>query len=398
LKQVKILQVIQKPQRRGAEIFALQLSERFIQEGHQVRKVYLYPAPEHNSLPLQDGDFVIGTNEHHLFEKFPGWNPKLLSKLQSIVSQFEPDVIQINAARTLKYGALLRWKNRNSSWILIYRNIGDPTVWIQSRFRRWIFRFLILSRIDGIVAVSSRSLEWFSKNNNLSGRIIQIPRGVNPQTFVPRRSREVVREHLSTPASAKVLISVGNLSPEKRLDRFLRVIQRQITDNNNLRVWIVGDGVLRNELEAYAHKLGIDWCVLFLGSQEDVASLYHAADLHVLTSDTEGIPGVVLEAALAGLPSVATRVGGVMDCILDGKTGLLINPDDENGFAKAIAELLRDSEKRKAMGEAARNWVVDKFSIEKISAKYLIFYNELLRNRSIVTVGLPNHESFRGKI
>jgi glycosyltransferase involved in cell wall biosynthesis len=395
---VKILQVIQKPQRRGAEIFAFQLSERFIQEGHQVKKVYLYPAPEQNSLPLQDGDFVIGADEHHLFEKFPGWNPKILTKLQSIVSMFEPDVIQINAARTVKYGALLRWKNRNSSWILIYRNIGDPTVWIQSRLRKWIFRFLVLSRVDGIVAVSSRSFEWLSRNNNISGRIIQIPRGVNPHTFVPLRSREEVREQLSTTPSAKVLISVGSLTFEKRLDRLLRVMQSQITGDNNLRLWIVGNGALRNELEAYARKLGIDSYVLFLGSQQDVASLYNAADLHVLTSDTEGIPGVVLEAALAGLPSVATRVGGVMDCILDGKTGFLIDPDDENEIGSAISQLLQDPDKRKEMGEAARNWVVEKFSIEKISAKYLTFYKELLRNRSILSVGIPNHESFRGKV
>ena len=395
---MKILQIIQKPQRRGAEIFAFQLSQRLIKEGHQVRKVYLYPPPDSNALSLQNSDVVVGTDENHISEKFPGWNPGILKKLRVIVSEFAPDVIQVNAARTVKYGALLRWTDRNSSWILIYRNIGDPSVWRRRRLRKFLFDLFVLSRIDGIVAVSSASFDLLKSNNNIAGRIIQIPRGVDPDTFKPLRSRKDVRMELSTSDSANVLIWVGSLSPEKRLDRLLRVLQQQLTTNDNLRLWVVGEGPLRSELENYASKLGVVSAVQFLGSQEDVASLFNAADLHILTSDTEGIPGVVLEAALVGVPTIATRVGGVADCIIDRKTGILVNPENEEEIGKAVDQLFQRPDQRTAMGKNALDLIMSNFSLAGITHTYQTFYEKILSYRSAIDAKIPKHESVSGKI
>ena len=87
--------------------------------------------------------------------------------------------------------------------------------------------------------------------------------------------------------------------------------------------------------------------------------------LGALTSDTEGIPGVILEAGLMGLPVVATRVGGVPECVLANETGILIDTDDEEGLAEAVLMLLKNPLKRKEMGKRAERWISENFTIDK---------------------------------
>jgi len=99
------------------------------------------------------------------------------------------------------------------------------------------------------------------------------------------------------------------------------------------------------------------------------------ADRLALTSDTAAIPGVLWETGLLGL---ATNVGGVHECVLDGETGLLVAPQDEAGLTDAVAALLRDPARRGAMGQRAKSWVQDNFAMDKIAGHDLAFYAEVL--------------------
>ena len=150
----------------------------------------------------------------------------------------------------------------------------------------------------------------------------------------------------------------------------------------DLRIWLVGDGPQRGELVALAASLGLDDAVHFAGVQYDVAGYMQAADLLLLTSDTEGIPAVVLEAGLHGLPVVATRVGGVPECVLDGETGLLVDADDEAGLANVALSLLQDPARRQMMGRRAREWVTENFAMDKIARQYVAFYTQVMAARS----------------
>src|SRR4029079_872302 len=100
-----------------------------------------------------------------------------------------------------------------------------------------------------------------------------------------------------------------------------------------LHLWIVGGGPLRETLERQVHTSLLASSTRFLGVQHQVANYMNAADIVALTSATEGMPAVLLEAGALGLPVVTTRVGGVAECVLDGKTGILVQPSDEAGFA-----------------------------------------------------------------
>jgi glycosyltransferase involved in cell wall biosynthesis len=130
--------------------------------------------------------------------------------------------------------------------------------------------------------------------------------------------------------------------------------------------------------------------------QEDVASYVNAADLIVLTSDTEGIPGVILEAGLLQVPSVAFDVGGIHDCVIDGKTGILVPPNNHEQLAFAVMQLLQNSEMRREMGKKAKQWVLDRFAMSKIVQQYLEFYDTLAANKvkmnEIITKPVPGKE------
>ena len=128
-------------------------------------------------------------------------------------------------------------------------------------------------------------------------------------------------------------------------------------------------------------RLRVADAVHFWGMQSDVADYLQAGDLFVLTSDTEGMPGVILEAGYMGLPVVATRVGGVAECVLDGETGLLVDADDEAGLANVALSLLQDPARRQMMGRRAREWVTQNFAMDKIARRYVAFYTQVLAAR-----------------
>ncbi|HXF60134.1 MAG TPA: glycosyltransferase, partial [Caldilineaceae bacterium] len=177
---------------------------------------------------------------------------------------------------------------------------------------------------------------------------------------------------------APVLLAVGSLSPEKRLDRLLRLAAVLRAGHPQLYVWIVGDGPLLEPLQRLAAELQVQDRVQFWGTQANIGDFLCAADLLALTSDTEGMPGVLLEAGYTATPVVATRVGGVAECVRNGETGILVDPADEGALAQAAAGLLADGERRRQMGEAARRWVAAHFTIERVAGQYLSFYESLM--------------------
>lgn len=375
---MKILQIVQKPQRRGAETFAFQLSEELRRQDHTVQTVYLYSHSGEKPLPLHDGDVVLQSQESHTFEKIPGVHPGLLRQLLRVIDAFKPDVVQVNGGRAVKYGAFAR-RFSSHPWCLIYRNIGNPQDWVQGWHYYAFYRYLVMPQLDGVVGVSQTTLDRLDQfYGGLSVPLLNIPRGVNPASLEPTQSREAIREMLQTPPQALVVLFIGSLSPEKRIDRLLRVAHQVKAHFPNLHIWLVGDGPERLALEEQAKDLELVSQTRFLGVQSNIGDYIQAADILLLTSDTEGIPGVILEAGIMGLPAVATRVGGVAECIQDGKTGLLVDPNDETGLAEAVLDLLQHPDRRLEMGRQARALVQQKFTIDIIARQYFEFYQAVL--------------------
>ena len=382
---LRILQIVQKPQRRGAEIFALQLSEQLRLMGHEVKTAYLYPHEGENPLPLARNDEVLGGREHHCFEKIPGVHPLLLRRLRRVIADWQPDVVQVNGGRTLKYGAAATVGFRTRPWVLIYRSIGQPHRWLRGPLHRGVYARLVIPRVHGIVGLSSTALRALGDVYHLTMPTAGIPCGVDPASLSLSASRALVCRWAETPPEAHVVLYVGALSQEKRVDRLLRIVETATRKVPNLFLWIVGDGPERAALEQQVRTSSLGHCVRFMGVQNEVANYMSAADLVVLTSDTEGMPGVVLEAGLLQRTVVTTRVGGVSECVLNGRTGILIERNDEAAFAEAIIQLLQQPERRQRLGYAAREWVEENFALPRIAEEFDAFYKDVLSPSGLST-------------
>jgi len=149
----------------------------------------------------------------------------------------------------------------------------------------------------------------------------------------------------------------------------------------NFRCVSVGDGVCRGELEALRTKLGLENIVEFVGAQAQgqVIAWWQRADLAVLTSEAEGMPVCLMEAAACAVPAVATAVGGVPELVVHGETGLLTPAGDARAFAQAVQELIEDPKRAAAMGGAARDRVLAKFSLARQVDELLAVWSEVLR-------------------
>ena len=176
---------------------------------------------------------------------------------------------------------------------------------------------------------------------------------------------------------APVVISLGALSWEKDPLAHLEVmdgVRRVLPGSVHL---IAGDGPLRHEVEQRADRAGLDGLARILGNRSDVADLLAAADVLLLASKVEGMPGCVIEAGMSGLPVVSYAVAGVPEVVIDGETGYLVDQGAIGGLVDRTVELLTDPTQRTRMGEAARDRCTAAYDIGVVAPKYLAIYEEV---------------------
>jgi glycosyltransferase involved in cell wall biosynthesis len=180
-----------------------------------------------------------------------------------------------------------------------------------------------------------------------------------------------------------VIGCVANYKPGKGLELLIRATARLVTvlGNRDLRLVLVGDGHHRPVLEALRAELDVTDVVILHGTEPEAEHLFGAFDIAALASESEGLPNVVLEAAAAGLPIVATAAGGTTEIITDRVTGLLVDVGDEIGFAAALERLCRDAEGGRRMGAAAREDVVARFGVGRMVDEFADVYRELTGRR-----------------
>lgn len=175
----------------------------------------------------------------------------------------------------------------------------------------------------------------------------------------------------------RVVLAAGRLSPEKGFSVLIEAAGSFLRDERAVGVILFGEGVLRSDLERRVGELGLAGRVRLPGFRTDLDALIGAADVVVLPSLTEGLPNVALEASAAGVPVVATAVGGTPEVIADRETGLLVPPNDPAALAAKVGGLLRDQEARSRMGAAGRARMQEHFTFEAQAAGYLRLFESL---------------------
>jgi glycosyltransferase involved in cell wall biosynthesis len=190
------------------------------------------------------------------------------------------------------------------------------------------------------------------------------------------------RRAIGMPVGVPLVGSLGRLHPQKGFSDLLTAFAQVRQRVSSVRLFVAGDGELRDDLEAQARSLGIAAAVTFAGVRADVSEILAALDVFVLPSLWEGMPNAVLEAMAAGLPVVATAVGGTPEVVVDRVTGLLVPPQDPGALARAIERLLRDPGLRRTMGRAGRRRVERHFHIQETVRQVQDLYEALLRDKA----------------
>jgi glycosyltransferase involved in cell wall biosynthesis len=251
--------------------------------------------------------------------------------------------------------------------------------------RRLLDRFVIARQADAFVAVSRADQRRMVEIEKIPPEVTRfIPNGI-PDPGKVASDRDV-RAELGIDAGRPLIGMVATLRPQKAYDVLIRAaaeLRREIPD---VAVLIVGGeedaGTREKErLQALVDELGLTGTVSLLGFRPDVFDIVSALDVACLSSDFEGSPLSVMEYMEAARPVVATRVGGVPDLVVEGVTGLLVEPQDPAGLAAAVATLLRDPERAKAMGVAGRERRRSEFSIEATTRAVEDLYLELYAGR-----------------
>jgi len=224
-------------------------------------------------------------------------------------------------------------------------------------------------------AANSDYAAWL---NVSADRVKYIPNAIEPQDFDKPSPQEIasLRTQLGLTADMPVILGVFRLSEEKDPRTFVQVCASAMRSVPGVRVLIAGVGSLQTEVETMVKALGLEGSVTLLGRRTDVPALMSISSLLLLTSTHEGMPNVVMEAQLFGLPVVATRAGGTSDIVVDGITGYMRPVGDVSGLTEACVTILLNRSLRHSMQSASKNRMLDGFSKQTMVDRYVAIASE----------------------
>jgi len=247
----------------------------------------------------------------------------------------------------------------------------------ETRRQRWMDRLLLRWR-TAMVAVSEEVKRDIVANLTCPPKRVRvIYNGIDLQEYGSMRPDPQLRAQLGVPENRRLIVVLGRLVPQKGHGRLLRALELIRNELPPTHVLLVGEGKMRDALERETRERRVSDMVTFAGHRQDVPQILALADLSVLTSDREGFSNAIVESLAAGVPVVATNVGGNSEAIVDGENGLLVEPDDIPGLARALKTLLDDGSLRVHMSEAARR-SAQRFSLDRMLDETRRLYLELL--------------------
>jgi glycosyltransferase involved in cell wall biosynthesis len=366
---VRILHVVGRSQRRGAETFALELAAALDALTHDDSVVALTPAPHGGS----DPDLPVLTNKIRLA---PVAAAEATWELHQLLERDPVDVVIAHGGAAARAAAIGR---RRGGPLLVWKRIS-PGAW--RPVQRWWWR-TIARRTDAVVALTPR-LEDEMRGLGFDGPVWLIRNARSPERFVSiDRKKEAIclRRQIGVDDDVPLVGFVGNLVREKRPERTLDVLARVHATGRRAHLVVAGQGPLRAPFEKEVRQRGLDGHVSLVGHRADVERLYGGLDLLLLTSDVEGIPGVTIEAQMAGCPVVTFPTGGVRDVVVDGVTGVVLDRPDTALMAEHVAVLLQDPGYRHRLGSEGRRRA-DALSTTRVADDYSARLIDLYERRA----------------
>jgi glycosyltransferase involved in cell wall biosynthesis len=326
--------------------------------------------PGNADLPFDGNIVTLNGNPKGRLHDIKAWK-----KLAEIIKTEKPDVIQANAGDTLKYAVfskiIYRWRQpivfRNASTISLYIKS-----WSQRKWNSFLFHF-----VDKIISVSNTSaLDFSTLFPAYKHKVTMIPIGIeHTESPVGLNGREKQRVHLI--GKGIKIVHVGGFTFEKNHTGLIDIFELVLRADPNAILYLVGDGPLKQKIEELVKLRRLASNIKLCGFQNNPMDYIRSADVLILPSIIEGLPGVLLEAFYCKTPVVAYDVGGIKEIVHNNKTGRLIQKDDIHAFSNAILDASQKSTQNQEFVENAYKLVMSKYLNTKIADQFMGVYRSL---------------------
>jgi len=310
----------------------------------------------------------------------PSGDLHALARLVTVFRHLQPDIVHTH---TSKAGFLGRLAARLAGVRRVVHSMHEPPH-NAARSALSRFAYIMLERLaafwaDRIVTPSYANEREILERRLVDPRKLMVIRlGIELSRYPQAKDPRAAVRGLGIADDAPVIGIVGRLEPPKGHTHLLAAVRHLVDRRPDLCCVCVGDGFLRERLEAEAEALGIERNVFFTGYREDMLELLCGFDLFVLPSLWEGLGIVLLEAMAYQKAIVASRVGGIQDVVIDGETGILLPPASPVHLARAIDLLLGDRGRAEAMGRAGYLRVLTEFRDDRCNDRLMALYHALL--------------------
>ena len=393
---VRVLRLITRLNIGGPSIHAVALTDRLTARGFATRLI-------HGRLGAGEGDMRYllppGVDARELASLgrsvAPLQDARALAAVRAIIRDFQPDIVHTHMAKAGLVGRLAAALH-NRTHDRMHGRAGARRIKVVHTYHGHVLEgyfnpattrlFLgverALARVtDRLVAISPRIRDELAGDLRIGRpdqyRVVPLGFDLAELATIDDGRRAEARRALALPADAHVVVTVGRLTAIKQHTLFLETA-RLVAERDRAALFLIaGDGELRPELEAAVRGSAIADRVRFLGWRRDLAAIYGASDVFLLTSRNEGTPVALIEAMAAGTPGVSTDVGGVRDVIDSDQVGRLAPFGDASALAAAVVALLGDREERRRMGERGRQSVVARYQIDRLVGDIDALYREL---------------------
>ncbi len=307
------------------------------------------------------------------------WDVGAVARYRRIIRENEVDVVHTHTRRADMAAGIAGHDGRTATITTHHGqiNLDGTTFEFKNDLPARVYNYILRKFFTVNVAVSEEIAHELYDNCRVPAeRIRRIPNGIDPEPFLSEFDADAVRADLGFSSEDVVVTLVGSVD---------RKGHRELTDAAaalrpdfpNARYLYVGEGPREREVTEQVSRLGLNGIVRLTGFRGDVPAVLAASDVFCLPSYSEGLSISVMEAMAAGLPVAASRTGGNPELVVDGETGFIFEPFDSGDLADKLAKLLKNGEKRRAMGEAGRRRVLSEFTLEDMIRRYCDLYKEV---------------------
>jgi len=363
---LRILHITHSLNIGGLERVVVDLAKEFSRRGHDVHICCLADKEPLAREAERAGVTVFSLN------KAPGIAAGLPFRIAKTVRNQKYDVIHTHNEAGIIYGAFAAIIS--GMRCIVHTEHGKEPGYLEKNLLRLAERYLF-GRANHIVAVSESLRVNLTRDYGLPcGRVKVILNGIAAKEFYRPECRKQARKRLGIENGGLLIGHIARLVPLKNQKFLISVFGELKKEYGKLKLVIAGDGPLMSELRSFAADCGLSGDVLLLGERSDIPEILSAFDLFMLPSLTEGISVTLLEAMAAGIPVVASRVGGNSEIVDDNRSGILIASGETEAWVRKLKILIDSAEERMRLAKAAQRAVRGNYSVEIMADRYERLY------------------------